>query len=143
MIYCDTSLLVASLTSEAVTASVQEWLSAQDAGSLCVSGWVTTEFSSALAIKLRSGEFSVAQRADVLTQWRLMLRENLIVIPVPQPAYDLAARFADRHELNIRAGDALHLAIASLAGLPLATLDRLMAQAANSVGVTVRDVLKA
>lgn len=140
MIYCDTSLLVASLTSEPATAIVQRWLGEQDAGALCISGWVVTEFSSALAIKLRSGELSVAQRADVLTHWRSMLSENLVMIPVPQPAYDLAARFADRHELKVRAGDALHLAIASLAGVPLATLDRVMALAAVAVGVTVRDV---
>ena len=140
MIYCDTSLLVTSLTAEGETARAQRWLGAQDSGALCVSGWVVAEFSSALAIKLRSKALTDGQRADVMTHWRLRLADNLVMIPIPLAAYDLAARFADRHALNIRAGDALHLAIASLAGLPLATLDRVMAHAAVAVGVTVREV---
>jgi uncharacterized protein len=140
MIYCDTSLLVASLTAEAATDTVQRWLGKQPSGFLCTSSWTVTEFSSALSIKLRSGELTAEQRAAVMTHWRLMLAENLLTLPVPQPAYDLAARFADRHDLKIRAGDALHLAVASLAGLPLATLDRLMAAAALAVGVTVQEL---
>lgn len=140
MVYCDTSVLVAALTPETATETVQAWLGAQGAGTLAISGWTVTEFSGALSIKLRSGELSVAQRASVMTHWRLMLAENLVTLPVPGPAYDLAARFADRHDLKIRAGDALHLAVASLAGLPLATLDRTMAEAAAATGVAVSDV---
>jgi uncharacterized protein len=137
MIYCDTSLLVAALTPETLTARVQEWLRLQPAGGLCVSGWVVTELSSALAIKLRQGELTLEQRADVLTRWRLLLAENLVTIPVPVQAWDLAARFADRHELKLRAGDALHLSVASLGGHELATLDTGMAEGAVSVGVGV------
>ena len=140
MIYCDTSLLVACLTAEAQTAQVQRWLGAQVPGMLGGSGWTIAEFSRALAIKLRAGELSAEQRADVMTHWRHMLSANLVTIPVPHAAYDLAARLADRHELKIRAGDALHLAIVSLAGLPLATLDRVMADAAVAVGVALREV---
>ena len=77
MIYCDTSLLVASLTNDAATAKVQRWLGGQLAGTLCVSGWTITEFSSALSIKLRSDELTAQQRASVMTHWRLMLAENL------------------------------------------------------------------
>ena len=140
MIYCDTSLLVAALTAEPETHRAQDWLTAQDAGALCVSGWTVAEFSSALSIKLRNKVIDESQRAVIMTHWRLMLVENLVTLPVPAQAYELAARFADQHQLNLRAADALHLAVASSSGLSLATLDRIMTKAALAVGIEVPEL---
>ena len=140
MIYLDTSLLVTALTAEPDTARVQAWLVKFEAGALCISDWAVSEFSSALALKLRRGELNAEERARVLSNWRISQQENLVVIPVPQSAYDLAARFCDRHELGLRAGDALHLAVASLGGHSLATLDARMAKGAVAVGVRVEEV---
>lgn len=140
MIYCDTSLLTTALTPESGTARVQAWLRAQQASELCVSAWVETEVSSALSIKVRHRTLSLDQRADVLTHWRRMLAGGLVSIPVPDQAWDLATSFCGRHELNLRAGDALHVAIASLGGHSLATLDQIMAEAAVAVGVAVEAV---
>ena len=81
------------------------------------------------------------ERARVLSNWKITQRDNLVVVPVPQPAFDLAARFCDWHELGLRAGDALHLAVASLGGHSLATLDATMARGAVAVGVEVVGVV--
>lgn len=140
MIYCDTSLLVAALTPEIATERVLQWLRVQQAGNLCVSPWVATELSSALAIRLRQGTLLLEQRAEVLTHWHGMLADNLVSIPVPAQAWDLATSYCDRHELNLRAGDALHIAVASLGGHSLATLDRVMAAGAIALGVVVEDI---
>ena len=140
MIYLDTSLLVTALTVEADTERVQTWLAKCEGGELCISLWVVSEFSSALALKLRRGDISAEERARVLSNWRRVQQENLTLVPVPPDAYDLAARFCDRHELGLRAGDALHLAVASLGGHSLATLDAVMAKAAVAVGVQVEGV---
>ena len=137
MIYLDTSLLVTALTAEPDTTRVQAWLAKREAGALCISDWAVSEFSSALALRLRRGELNAEERARVLSNWRVTQQDNLVVIPVPQPAYDLAARLCDRHELGLRAGDALHLAVASLGGHSLATLDARMAKAAVAAGVEV------
>jgi predicted nucleic acid-binding protein len=51
-----------------------------------------------------------------------------------------AARFADQSELNLRSGDALHLAICANHGALLCTLDRRLAESAPRVGVPVREV---
>lgn len=140
MIYCDTSLLVAALTPESTTPRVQQWLRAQQAGNLCASVWCETEFASALAIKVRQGALLIEQRAGVLTRWHKTLARGLVSIPVPEQAWDLATRFCDRYELRLRAADALHVAIASLGGHSLATLDLVMAEAAVAAGVEVESI---
>ena len=63
--YVDTSLLIAALTNEGRTAAVQVWLAKQRADTLAISGWVVTEFSSALSIKLRSRQIELAHRVGV------------------------------------------------------------------------------
>lgn len=137
MIYCDTSILVTALTVEDRSAQVQAWLTIQNAGELCISRWVVSEFSSALSLKLRRGEMPVDERARILSNWHALRQDHLAMLPVSEDAFDLAARFCDRHESGLRAGDALHLAIASLGGHLLATLDQAMANAAVQIGVGV------
>ncbi|WFR94133.1 PIN domain-containing protein [Rhizobium tumorigenes] len=48
--------------------------------------------------------------------------------------FEAAARLCDRHELGIRAADALHLAIAMDASATLVTFDHLLQTAASSLG---------
>ncbi|MBW8785221.1 MAG: type II toxin-antitoxin system VapC family toxin [Novosphingobium sp.] len=137
MIYCDTSLLVASLLPEAETERVLTWKSRQSAEPLAVSGWTVTEVSSALSLKVRSGAISLENRTEVLNLWHRLLEQNLVVVPVAAAAFELAATFTDQVELGLRAGDALHLAVASLGGYSVATLDRGMADAAIAFGLAV------
>ena len=66
MLYLDASPLVAVLTNEAETGRMQHWLGQQPVDDLAVSDWVATEFSSALSIKLRTGQIGAAHRADAL-----------------------------------------------------------------------------
>jgi predicted nucleic acid-binding protein len=46
-----------------------------------------------------------------------------------------AARFVDQHALGLRAGDALHLAIASEHGATVFTLDQRLAEAGPAFGI--------
>jgi hypothetical protein len=51
-----------------------------------------------------------------------------------------AARLVDRHELGLRAGDALPLAIAESRRAAVATLDRGKAAAASALGINIQAV---
>lgn len=136
MHYLDTSFIVAALVPEEVSSpQARDWLRRGGGTALAISNWVVTEVSSALSIKVRTGELTVEQRADVLTEWQRMRDGSLSILQVEESAFGIAARFAARHDLGLRAGDALHLAIASAAGCTLVTLDKSMAKAAPELGV--------
>jgi predicted nucleic acid-binding protein len=135
LLYLDTSLLVAALTNEAETNRVQRWLSEQAPEDLAISTWVVTELSSALSIKLRTGQIQLAHRADALTMFAQLRRESLTILSVSNAQFDAAARFADHHDLALRAGDSLHLAICADHGATLCTLDRRLGEAGSILGI--------
>lgn len=135
MIYLDTSLIVAALIKEATTVRVHDWLKLQDPARLFVSDWSITEFSSALALKIRTGRLSPDHRAFALTEFNKLIAENLRVFPVQRRHFREAATFTDHHATGLRAGDALHLAVASEHGAMVCTLDRQLAEAGPALGV--------
>lgn len=133
-LYLDTSVLVAAFTTEAATPRVQQWFRAQP-GDLAISDWVAAEFSSALAIKLRSGAISLEVRNEALSTFHQFALRSFSNFPVASEHFELAARFVDRYELSLRASDALHLAVAFDNGATLCTLDKKMASAGAALAV--------
>ena len=138
MLYLDTSLLVAALTNEAATGSVQDWLGEQDPDTLAISDWVATEFSAALSIKMRNGQINAGHRAEALAAFTRMTVQSFTVMPISGEHFRAAARFADQFALGLRAGDALHLAIAAEHGATLCTLERRLADAGPMLGISTR-----
>jgi uncharacterized protein len=123
------------LTNEAETGRVQAWLADKPADETAISDWVTTEFSSALSIKLRSGQIEAVHRADALAMFTRLSADSFIVLPFSGLQFRTAARFADQYALGLRAGDALHLAICADHGATLCTLDHRLSEAGPALGV--------
>ena len=75
------------------------------------------------------------QRAAMLGLFNRLVADSLTVLPVSSAHFRTAARFVDQHGLGLRAGDALHLAVAAEYGARVRTLDRRLADAGPVLGV--------
>lgn len=137
MIYIDTSALVPAFIREPKSEAVLAWI--ENSGErLVVSEWAIAEFSRAAAIKVRTGEIAPAMakqaRARVLD-----FAQDHCSIAVPQRAdFRRAAELAGDTDLKLRAGDALHLAIAEASEVQgILCLDEAMAASATTIGLNV------
>ena len=135
MFYLDTSFVVSAFSVEPRTTDCQTWLADNVDADLLISDWVKTEFSSAVSLKIRTKEISVGQRAEIVTRLHNAAVNNLIVVDIVAGHFETAARMCDNHALSLRAGDALHIAIAQSVGARFVTLDKRMANAALELGV--------
>jgi len=142
MFYLDTSFLVAAFSFEKRSVEARSWLDRTAPEELFISSWVETEFSSALSLKVRTGQISVDERSLVLPNWRLFVADTVAVIAVDVRDFDTATQMVSHYQNGLRASDALHIAIAQGAGCTLVTLDKRMADAAIELGVPVAEVVK-
>ncbi len=111
MIYVDTSVFVSLLTREEKTHDVNHWY-ANCTQTLTSSEWCITEFASALVLKQRTGQLDQASSDTAWEQFQLLCKRDLTLLPVASAHFYKAALSVLNTSLGLRAGDALHLAVA-------------------------------
>ena len=137
MIYIDTSALVPVFIREPKSEAVIAWLEASGER-LAISEWSLVEFASAVAIKMRTGqtEANLAKQAKVRVQ-KFAQKHCTVAVP-GREEFRRAVELAGDSTLKLKAGDALHLAIASSVGAQgILCLDAAMIESAKSLGMNV------
>lgn len=123
MIYFDTSAAVPLFVREPASAAVDAWLETCS-DPLLSSDWIVTEFASALSIKERSGMLGAKDARAAWRGFEAFCESGLRLIAVSRQAFKEGARLARQQSHGLRAGDALHLAVALEVGAKaIATLD--------------------
>ena len=137
MIYIDTSALVPVFIREPKSEAVIDWL--ESAGErLAISEWSLVEFASAAAIKVRTGQAAANLAKQATARVHEFARKHCTVAVPGREEFRRAAEMAGDGALKLKAGDALHLAIAeSLNARGIFCLDAAMIKSAKSLGMPV------
>lgn len=136
MRYVDTSVLVAYLTPEINSAAAEKFMMSAGAP-LAVSSWSEVELMSALGVKIRSKQLTMEAAHDVIDSYSRLVSPQLEHLDVADMDHRQAMILLDGWHTALRAGDSLHLAIASAHRATIYTLDRGMASAGHALGVPV------
>jgi len=135
MIYVDTSALVPVFIREPKSEAVIAWLDSSGER-LAISEWSLVEFASAAAIKVRTGRVAASLVKQATARVREFARKHCTVAVPGREEFRRAAELAADETLKLRAGDALHLAIAaSLSAQGILCLDDAMIESARSLGM--------
>jgi uncharacterized protein len=116
VIYLDTSVLVALVANEPGAPSVKRWLAGPDAAPLCSADWCVPEVATALSLKVRTGQLDETQADAVWQAFGAACDGLLDLLPVQAMDYSIAAQMCRMPQAGLRAGDALHLAVALRCG---------------------------
>lgn len=135
MVYVDTSVLVALCVNETKSAAVARWYAACT-DELISAVWCVTEFASALGIKQRTGQIDADQAAAAWQGFERLCATDLQLVPVEPSTFHRAAVLTLDAATGLRAGDAVHLAVALQEKVKsLATLDEVFGMNAKKMKI--------
>jgi predicted nucleic acid-binding protein len=136
MLYFDTSFLAPLILEESTSGKVEACFAKLPAGRLYVSHWTRVEFASLIAREVRMGGLAEADALLAIGQFDELVADSFQVLAPSVADYELAKRYIQHFAAKLRAGDALHLAIASNQGAKtLYTLDEGLLNAAKLLKV--------
>lgn len=139
MRYFDTSFLVPLLIAEPKTARVEQFFETLDEDeTLLFSHWGQLEFASVGSRLYRMGELSAKDAKTVIDEFNRLLIQSFRLHTPTATDFQKARDFIDDFQTKLRAGDALHLAIAANLGVTtIHTLDNGMLEAGNQLGLSI------
>jgi predicted nucleic acid-binding protein len=131
MVYVDTSVLVALHLHEPKSPLVARWYSGCK-DELVSAVWCATEFASALSIKRRTGQIQESEGLAAWQRFERLCANDIQLLPIEPHAYHRASVLALEASSGLRAGDALHLAVAlEVKAKGMATLDDILSSNAR------------
>jgi len=136
MLYLDTSFLVPYFVSEESSEKVEAYLRGLEGEELVLSAWTATEFVSALGLKVRTKQLDKPSASAALAAFRELGEGYFNWLAVSPGDFKAASAYLEKWNLGLRAGDALHLAVAKTNGVKkLLTLDERMLKAARALRI--------
>ncbi len=124
MLYLDTSFVAPLVIAEDTSNAVEAFVLKLKPGELASSLWTQVELASLVSRKIRMGELSSAEAEAVRREFERMLSESFELLVPSAADFALATKYLERPKTGLRAGDALHLGIASNHGAKkILTLD--------------------
>ena len=140
MHYFDTSFLVPLILPEATSDPIARFFADLAGEDLAVSHWMRVEFSSLLAREVRMGGLSAEAAREADARFETMVDESFAVLLPNGDDFNLAKKYLGRFETSLRAGDALHLAIATNhRAEAIYSLDKMFLKAGQVLGVPVSE----
>lgn len=136
MIYLDTSVLGAIFFREPGAANLVAQLESQRKAKLMISAWTLTEMSSIGGIKERTGVIDAETRQQAIANFQRFASMHLVTVEIDPADFRTAAVLIEL-PTALRAGDALHLAVARRLGARIASLDRQLSAATEVLGLAM------
>ncbi len=138
MVYFDTSFLAPLLLEETTSSAIERFIAGLPVGTLAVSHWTQIEFASLLAREVRMGGLDPTTAREVGAEFEAIVAESFVVLLPSARDYTLARQYLGHHDSGLRAGDALHLAIAqNNHAEAIYSLDRTLLRAGPALGLPV------
>ena len=144
MNYFDTSFLIPLFLNEETSSRVDRFITQQQPGDSAVSLWTRVEFSAAIARQVRLGRLAAEDALDVDREFDAIMTTSFVTLVPNAGDFELSKQFLRRYDTGLRAGDALHLAIASNHGArAIYSLDRGLVKAGRLLGLPAASGLRA
>lgn len=136
MIYIDTSFLAPFYINEATSEAVEAYLRSQPTEQLSISEWTRVEFASLIARRVRMGELDTDEVALIFQAFEADCDKSYTVLKLSSADFQAATLLLRQDKTTLRAGDALHLAVAqNQKAEAFLTLDKALLKSARAVGL--------
>jgi predicted nucleic acid-binding protein len=144
MRYFDTSFLAPLLREEKTSSRIGRFMAGLPTEELAISRWTEVEFASLLARDVRMGVIGSDQARAAGALFEDVIQQSFVVLLPSADDYEMARRYLHNYETGLRAGDALHLAIAvNHRAKAIYSLDKTMIKAGKILGLPVSAGIRA
>jgi predicted nucleic acid-binding protein len=138
LIYVDTSFLAPLYIEEATSTQVEAYLRSQPPRQVSISEWTQVEFASLVSRRVRMGELESEQVINIFHNFEADCADSYTVLKVSSLDFQQATSLLRQDKTTLRAGDALHLAIAqNRQTQEFLTLDKALTNTAQAFGLAV------